>query len=441
MPSKKTPTRLIAIFAASLGLLSTAVPAFAASTEQVLYSFCTADNCADGSEPIAGLVFDGAGNLYGTTLKGGAYGYGSVFELSPGLGGTWKETVLYSFCSTSGCQDGAYPGSGLALSASGSLYGTTVDGGAFGLHCGGGDCGTVFQLTPGGNNTWSETVLHSFQDDGKDGFEPFAGLIFDTAGSLYGSTLFGGQGHRGVACAACGTVFELTPGANGTWTETILHSFCSAHGCEDGAEPEAGLTIDQAGNLYGTTTLGGKGGRGCGGRGCGVIFELTLGANGKRKEKILHGFNFSDGTQPAAGLIFDAAGNLYGTTVGGGSHRNGTVFELLHSKSGQWTEKILANGFGSTAGLIFDSAGDLYGTSSGGGNGEGAVFELTPGKNGKWSHKVSYEFPANGQDGYGPNANLIFDTAGNLYSTTAAGGASGSGCGGNGCGTVFEITP
>jgi uncharacterized repeat protein (TIGR03803 family) len=445
MPSTKTSALIGLFYVAILPFLifpPTARSAVAASTENVLYSFCAANACADGSEPIAGLVFDSAGNLYGTTLKGGAYGYGSVFQLAPGVGGTWNETVLYSFCSTSGCQDGAYPGSGLVFSASGSLFGTTVDGGAFGLHCGSGDCGTVFELTPGENNTWSETVLHSFKDDGKDGFEPFGGLIFDVAGNLYGTTLFGGQGHRSVECAACGTVFELTPSANGTWTETILHNFCSAHGCEDGAEPEAGLTIDLAGNLYGTTSLGGQGGRGCGGRGCGVIFELVLGANGKRKEKILHSFNFSDGTQPTAGLIFDAAGNLYGTTVGGGAHRDGTVFELSSAKNGTWTEKVLAsNGLGSTASLVLDSSGNLYGTSGSGGYGEGAIFELTRSNTGKWMEKLLYKFNANGQDGDGPNANLIFDAAGNLYSTTTAGGASGSGCGGNGCGTVFEITP
>jgi uncharacterized repeat protein (TIGR03803 family) len=165
-------------------------------------------------------------------------------------------------------------------------------------------------------------------------------------------------------------------------------------------------------------------------------------AKGQWKQKTLHSFNFKDGSWPQAGLIFDAAGSLYGTTFGGGPQGTGTVFKLSLTKKGTWKEKVLASkGIGSTASLVFDSTGSLYGTSQSGGNGVGAVFKLTPGNTGKWSFKTVYKFSIDGKHGAGPNANLIFDQAGRLYSTTAAGGSSGSGCGGKGCGTVFEITP
>jgi uncharacterized repeat protein (TIGR03803 family) len=257
----------------------------------------------------------------------------------------------------------------------------------------------------------------------------------DASGNLYGTTFLGGKGHAGI-------VFELKPGGDGTWAETAIHNFCSARSCKDGADPMAGLALDSSGNLYGTTASGGSQQRPCGAQGCGVVFELTPAAKGTWKDKTLHSFNGDDGRQPQAGLIFDSAGDLYGTTFLYGPQGNGTVFELLHAKDGQWTEKILASKeLGSTASLIFDSKGNLYGTSGDGGYGYGAVFELTPAKEGRWTLKWLYKFPKDGQDGFEADTNLIFDTAGNLYGTTAKGGSSGSGCGGYGCGTVFKITP
>jgi uncharacterized repeat protein (TIGR03803 family) len=432
MRNRTASILLRVMFAAILGLLGTAAPAFAAATEQVLYNFCSLSGCTDGDFPDGGLIFDTAGNLYGAAL-GGANGSGVVFELSPSGGGTWTETVLYNFCSLSGCADGGGPSSSLIFDKAGNLYGTTVSGGAYQSACGGSACGTVFELSPDGDGTWTETVLYSFGNE-PDGHEPIAGVVMDGSGNLYGTTFAGGLGHSG-------TVFELKPAGNGTWAEAVIHSFCYLHGCRIGGSlPMAGLVLGPSGNLFGTTFNGG-GGSGCGGAGCGEVFELARGSNGKWTEKTLHAFNFKDGKEPQASLIFDRAGHLYGTASGGGTLRNGTVFELVHAKSGTWTEKVLADGFGSSASLIFDSAGNLYGTSSGGGNGEGAVFELMPSKNGKWSHKLLYEFPANGLDGFEPDVNLIFDTAGNLYSTTAKGGNTCSGCGGYGCGTVFEITP
>src|ERR1022692_2364418 len=262
-------------------------------------------------------------------------------------------------------------------------------------------------------STWAaaqEKVLHNFNHDGTDGWRPEAGLIFDAAGNLYGTTSQGGS-------SAVGAVFELTPAAGGTWTEKVLHSFLNDG--TDGVNPVAGLIFDGAGNLYGTTYQGGT-------YGDGTVFELTPAAGGTWTEQVLHNFNYdsTDGAGPHAGLIFDAAGNLYGTAASGGTYSYGTAFELTPAAGGTWTEKVLWN-FGSGAdgsypqgGLIFDAAGNLHGTTtSGGAHGPGTVFELMPAGGGTWSERVVHSF-GNGADGSGPYAGLIFDAAGNLYGTT-----------------------
>jgi uncharacterized repeat protein (TIGR03803 family) len=224
-----------------------------------------------GREYPEGLIFDSSGNLYGVA-DGGTFGYGVILELTPGAGGTWTENVLYSFCPGGWlCNDGAYPAGNLTLDKAGNLYGMTTAGGANQTVCGGASCGTAFELSPGG--TWTEVVLHSFNFDGKDGVEPLAGVTFDTAGNLYGTTLYGGA-HGG------GIVFELTPGSNGTWTETVLHNFCSARGCADGSALMAGVVFDKNGNLYGTTTEGGASNT-CGDQRCGVVFKLKPGPAAK----------------------------------------------------------------------------------------------------------------------------------------------------------------
>jgi uncharacterized repeat protein (TIGR03803 family) len=385
-----------------------------AATEKVLFSY----NGKDGDSPWAGLIFDKAGNLYGTTIFGGANGYGTVFELTPKAGGGWTEKILHSF-NDSG-KDGYYPYAGLIFDDSGNLYGTTQDGGARTL-------GTVFELTPKAGGGWTEKVLYSFGSHRGDGYAPYASrLIFDTSGNLYGTTQDGGA-------YVYGTVFELTPKAGGGWTEKVLHSFGSS---TDGTSPWAGLIFDKAGNLYGTT-------RGGGAYVYGTVFELTPKAGGGWTEKLLHSFGSStdDGAFPEVGLIFDKAGNLYGTTYGGGAYTDGTVFELTPKAGGGWTEKVLHN-FGSyrdgaapTAGLIFDKAGNLYGTTSlGGARNEGTVFELTPKAGGGWTEKVLHSFNPNGRDGFGPFDDLILDASGNLYGTTYYGGVYGYGM-------VFEIKP
>ncbi len=351
-------------------------------SEKVLYNFG-----GGGYGPYAGLIFDAAGNLYGTTLEGGDYDGGTVFELSPDGNGKWTEKVLHSFGSGN---DGANPSAGLIFDAAGNLYGTTA--------------GNVFELVPRPDGTWKEKVLHSFPANGEDGLYPSGGVILDAAGNLYGMTCCGGP--YGSGCSpndfGCGTVFELTPQKNGKWTEKLLHSF--NHNGKDGYNPGGGLIFDPAGNLYGTAQWGGAHPTGCAiVDGCGIVFELSPTTHGKWKEKVLHSFidNGKDGAMPDASLIFDPAGNLYGTTVFGGAYDSNC-------------------------------------------NCGGMVFKLTPETNGKWTEKVLHSF-GSGNDGEYPAASLVIDAAGNLYGDTTVGGYFGDQCGFDGevgeCGIVFEIKP
>jgi uncharacterized repeat protein (TIGR03803 family) len=276
-------------------------------TETVLHFFT---RLPDGRFPHAGLIRDAAGNLYGTTEEGGI-GYGTVFKLDA----TGTESVLHSFTGTAG-RDGELPFAGLIQDASGNLYGTTVDGGSPGI-----DVGVVFELSPGG----SETVLYQFGE--LQEANPEAGLIRDAVGNLYGTTFYGASG----ACfQGCGTVFELSP--NGI--PTILHQFAGPP--TDGGRPTASLIRDIAGNFYGTTYNGGGGSSStCDNgslraSGCGVVFKLSPSGT----EDILHSFTGGgDGANPCAGLIRDAAGNLYGTAAFGGAHGFGVVFELIRCSS------------------------------------------------------------------------------------------------------------
>ena len=385
--------------------------------ESVAYSFNFQG--IDGANPgFAALVFDGAGNLYGTTYNGGQYDIPeSAFELSPDGSGGWTEQILYSFGKDADAGD---PQAGMIFDAAGNLYGTTLTGG---IH----NAGSVFRLSPQGNGNWTARVLHSFVENGSDGYYPYGSLIADAAGNFYGTTLYGGM-HRQ------GTVFELSPNGSGGWTEKILHSFY--YDFDDGAEPYAGLIMDSAGNLYGTTEFSGIYGNG-------TVFELSPNGSGGWSERILRSFNFDDGASPVAALIFDAAGNLYGTTSSGGLHGLGTVFQLSPNGTGGWSEKVLhsfgngSDGIFPDGSVHFDSAGNLYGTTSGGGvNGTGTVFKMTPAQGDSWSETVLHNFgAANGSDGDYPEGSLILDHAGNLYGMSYLGG------GHYNSGTVFEITP
>jgi uncharacterized repeat protein (TIGR03803 family) len=320
------------------------------------------------------------------------------------------EKVLYSFTGT----DGSIPYPALIFDAKGNLYGTTIVGGTSGA-------GTVFELVSS-KGKWTEKVLYSF--NGQDGAEPFASLIFDAKGNLYGTTAGGGASGDGA-------VFELIS-SKGKWTEKTLYSF-NPNG-KDALFPEAGLISDSSGNLYGTTYGGGA-------NGAGTVFELTPSSKGAWTAKVLHSFNLNgkDGIVPEAALIFDAKGNLYGTTTAGGTHDEGTAFELT-SSNGKWAEKVLysfdhSGGSVLYAGVTFDAKGNLYGSTYVGGTySYGTVFELTPATGGKWTEQVLHSFDPNTGDGLLSTAGIVFDKSGNLYGTTYEGGASGNGI-------VFEITP
>jgi len=353
-------------------------------TEKVLYKFCSTTNCADGANPYAKLIFDSVGNLYGTTGAGGfsrcfVYnGCGTVFELTPGDDGKWTEKVLYNFCSATNCADGAIPYAGLIFDSAGNLFGTTYGGGSSG--CPGQGCGTVFELTPGDDGKWTEKVLHrfGFGPPAYDGTTPeFGSLIFDKVGNFYGTTFYGGKCVDGPGC---GTVFQLKRHAKGPWTEVVLHSF-QANG-KDGHNPYFGLVFDAAGNLYGTTFLGGRSSS-CN-QGCGTVFQLTSGTEGRWSEKVLYSFNGKDGIGAADNLILDSKGNLYGNTNAGGTYSRGTVFRLSPVAGGKWKELLYSfkpdgDGDFPGGGLIFDSAGNLYGTTYAGGayNG-GMVYKFIP---------------------------------------------------------------
>jgi uncharacterized repeat protein (TIGR03803 family) len=340
-------------------------------TESVLYNFCSLAKCSDGTSPHAGVIFDHAGNLYGTTEFGGqtaSGGWGTVFTLAHNADGTWTESVIYNFCSVGeDCSDGRFPLASLVFDAAGNLFGTTSGGGGvLGW-------GVVFKLTRNSKGGWSESVIHQFSDD--NGQFPYAGLIFDQAGNLYGTTEMGGGG---------GDVFKLTPSSNGKWTESVIYTFLG-RGVGDGSLPYAGVIFDQAGNLYGTTYEGGK-------YGCGSVFQLVPNSGGSWTESVLHSFSCKGaaGTFPKAGLAVDQAGSLYGTTFYGGNLSIcnnvgcGVVFKLAPNSTGGWSETVL-HYFNGVAGalpasdMVFDAAGNLYGTSSGdGGSTVGSVFEITP---------------------------------------------------------------
>ncbi|HEX8817844.1 MAG TPA: choice-of-anchor tandem repeat GloVer-containing protein [Terriglobales bacterium] len=290
-------------------------------TSQVIYRFKTQQ---EGDEPFGRLMCDPAGNIYGTTRSGGVNGSGTVFELTPASNGEWTAKTLHSF--PSNVKDGREPVAGLIMDSSGNVYGTTELGGFYSnSNCTVNGCGTVFELKPKTGGGWTETVLQSF--DFKYGAAPYADLTFGTDGNLYGTTRGGGDFGNGI-------VFQLIPGESGRWSEKLLHSF-KPNG-RDGVLPTSGVTFDGDGNLYGTTSNGGAYGYGstCGGRGCGTVFKLAPGADDLWTEQILHSFNGTDGAWPEfSDLVIDNSGDLFGTTTLGGHCGNGqgcgVSFEVL----------------------------------------------------------------------------------------------------------------
>ena len=459
--------------------------------ESILWNF-EESSATDGFSPEGGLVFDKAGNLYGTTIDGGgrtqnscdtSVGCGTIFRLSPKANGQWTEEILYVF---QGQADGEFPNDGLAVDSSGDLFGTAQSSSLSG--------GVVFELTSSGG-VWKESTIYTFSG-GSDGGAPGGSMIFDHAGNLYGVAADGGPG-TGCSGSACGAVFELTPGSSGEWNEKIIYSFNGS----DGSTPEGKLAFDEAGNLYGTTVYGGPRFGGDNGvvfelmpagsgqwnesvlwnftggadgqnptygvilgasgqlygtisegpfyplKSNGVVFQLAL-SQGQWQETTLTNFPYSDGSGPQSALIADAAGALYGTTTEGGSHGFGTVFKLTSSAAG-WQETTLynfttgspngTNSYSNPSSLIFDNAGNLYGeTETGGSQQYGMIFELSPSSSGGWTEKTLFNFT--NATGIFPFGGLVIDSTGNLYGTTEEGGLIQNGCH-SGCGTVFKLSP
>lgn len=434
-----TNGRRTSFFRLAIGLgafaLSLAISAQGQS-ETVLYSFA---NNSGGYNPVGSLVFDAAGNLYGTTSEGGNFegcstGCGVAFELTPGSDGSWSESVPHAF---TGGVDGANPFVGLVADGKGSFYGASGDGGGSEI-----GAGTIFKLSPRAGGGWSTSLVHRFSG-GSDGGNPYANLIIDSAGNLYGTAHHGGAGG-----CDCGLVFEMSPTAGGVWKETVLQVFNS----RNGSFPGGNLVFDPEGNLWSTTafggiTLGPEGLQRCGFNqafcGYGTVFELSPTASGSWNETLVYLFQHaSDGANPGAGLVMDSAGNFYGTAQSGGTPLGcdvggcGVVFELTQTDQDLWHESPIyafsgPDGSIPMAGLVFDG-GNLYGTANQGGSSScGVVFALTP-IGGGWSESTVHDFDCT--DGGKPQASLIADGLGNLYGTAPIGGA-------NERGVVFEITP
>ena len=388
----------------------------------------------DGRYPQYGsLVFDSYGNLYGTTTEGGnnacsPHGCGAVYQLKPNGDGTWTAMVIHYFGNGT---DGITPQGTLVFDHQGNMFGTTSAGGNYGK-------GTVYEVSPDGNGGFREQKIHNF-GSGSDGATPYAGLVFYN-GNLYGTTSEGGNYGEGTA-------FEMVRNSDGTWTETKMHNF-GINGA-DGSEPYAGLTVDAAGNFYGTTWTGGA--SSCN---CGTVYQITSNGDGTWNEHKLHtfGMNSADGAYPNAEVIMDSAGNLYGTTTSGGNYTCdsagcGTAYELTPNGNGTWAESKIHN-FGANAAdsavpwgpLVLDNSGNLYGTTEHGGNYQcdtgtcGTIFRLTSNGSGGWTAVKVHNFGTESSDGTNPYGGLIFDASGNLYGATYTGGDYG-------VGAVFIVTP
>ena len=383
--------------------------AWAASTTKLVYSF---GGNADGEYTDTELVADSTGNLYGTSVQGGLYGGGTVFQVTP----AGVHTVLYDF---TGGADGGEPYKGVTLDAQGNLYGTAVTGG--GGSCEGG-CGVVFKLTNSGG-TWTQTVIHTFTG-GSDGSGPGSPVVIDEHGNVWGTTPTGGADGMGV-------VYELAPDATGGWKQRVIHTFTG--GDDGGGGSASRFLIDAAGNLYNVCTVGGA-------NGFGTVYEISP-IQGKWQFRTLYAFKDQpDGASPYGGLISDRAGHLYGTTYYAGAYDLGTVYKLTNN-NGTWTESVLYSFKGGTDGaspissLVADAAGNLYGTTSDGGAAAcscGVIFRMSRSATG-WTEAVAYRFPGTPQPGFAYNG-MVRDSAGNFYGATVHGGSGNDGA-------VYQFTP
>jgi uncharacterized repeat protein (TIGR03803 family) len=397
-----------AVLAATLGL---SLCAHGIDKETSLYKF---SRTSGGYFPVGKLLMDISGNLYGTANAGGPSGGGSVFELSPASGGGYNYSVLYYF---TGAEYGAL--GSLIMDSAGNLYGTVQYG----------STGEIYELSPGISGTWTETSLYIFPS--VDG--PVSPVVMDVAGDLYGTSTSGGPSGTGF-------VFELSPSPGG-WTLQDLYDFSIG---ADGWYPQDGVVLDSAGNLYGVTYYGGSS-TSCS-SGCGVVFELKKGS-GSWTEKVIHVFNSSNGFGAQAPLVFDSSGNLYGSTTQGGKYGGGVIFELERTSSGWQAHPVHDfrgypnDGAFPNSGLtIFN--GNLYGTTESGGStngcevgkdiGCGTAFELSP-SGGAWKGTLLHSFTGL-WDGALPQG-LIFDTGGNALGVAQAGGTPSD------AGVAFELTP
>jgi len=394
-----------------------------AQTYHVIHTFTGGE---DGAIPLAGLILDRGGNLYGTASGGGktndgceSYGCGVAFRLKA-TNGTWTLSPLYIF--QGGVQaglDGSNPEARMVFAANGALYGTTAVGG--GNRCNGITCGTVFKLTPPAavcksvSCPWTETVIYRLVGTPQAGNPDAGPLVFDQAGNMYGVAAGGPDEH--------GVIYELTP-SGGTWSETDLAGADNA---------TSGVVFDNAGNLYGTNS----------GEGYGGVYRLVHSGSGWRLSQLYSIINVgSDGFDTYGGVVLDNSGNIYGSTTGEGPGDGETVFEL---PVGTFNFDVLYSfnsGWGPEESLTMDSAGNIYGTTWGGGAYSwGSVFKLSP-SGGGWTYTDLYDF-SGGTDGAHPVSNVVIDAQGNLYGTTSYGGSGPctSMYYGNGCGVVWEITP
>jgi len=389
-------------------------PAAAATraTTSVIFSF---DGSSLGGYPDSDLVMDAAGNLYGSAVEGGTANGGVVFELTSGPSG-WTQTILHNF---TGELDGAEPYGGVTLDARGNVYGTAVTGGTGG-GCEGG-CGVLYELTQSGG-LWTENVIHTFTG-GADGPGPGGGVTIDASGNVFGTTPTGGSFGLGV-------IYEASPKGAG-WTFRVIHPFT---GGRDGATGAKGrLTLDARGTLYGVATAGGQ-------YGSGVAYRLAETPGGKWRLKALYQFQGEpDVGFPYGALAFDAKGNLFGTSYYDGANEVGGVYELSPTPSGPWKERVLysfagsPDGASSISGLVFDAAGNMYGTTSEGGAGKGTIFELSPNGDGTWTESVAYSF-AGAPDGAFPYDGMLGDGVGNFFGATVHGGTDDEGA-------VYQFTP
>jgi uncharacterized repeat protein (TIGR03803 family) len=389
----------------------------AGAATTVVYSFQGEE---DGEYPATELVVDAIGNLYGTTTEGGDFNAGTVFRLTPD-GAGWTKTVLHNF---NGFSDGLNPYGGVAIDAQGNLYGTTTAGGSGGI-CAEDGCGVVFKLTKQGDG-YVFGVIHDFTGC-NDGWGAGGQPALDATGNVYGTTPNGGRNSIGV-------VYQLSPNGGG-YAFRVIHAFT---GGDDGGTGGLGrLLVDGAGkNIFGVATVGGA-------HGAGVAYRLRLMPNGQWLQKTIYAFRGApDAGFPYGGLSADRAGNLYGTTYYDGENGYGTVYQLSPSGGGEWTERVLHSFAGGTDGnnpstnLLFDARGNIYGTTAEGGSPGcdcGTIFKLSHDDNGNWSEHIAYRFQGV-PDGAYSYYSLVSDHAGHFYGATVHGGDDNDGA-------IYQFTP